>query len=456
MRSLLASSRDCLAARSDPLTWEAQLSQPVSVCDVFAHKSVYPAQIHSHGGVDMIEGPTRFFGLDIHKEYFVAVGVNAQREVVFGPQRVSNYRLDDWVSRVLTPQDSVVVEMTTNTYLFYDTLLPQVHSVIAVHSLNVPLVTNVPVKTDKKAALTLAQLHAAGMLTGVWIPPQEVRELRALIARREKMVHLATIAKNRLHSVLHSKHLVLPEQNPFSPEQRTWWESLPLSATEQFLVCSDLDTLAFAQKQVAQAEEHLKQQSAQDERIPLLVQLPGVAMLTAITILAAIGDVTRFPTAKKLVGYAGLGTRVHDSGMTHNSGRITKAGRRDLRRALVNAANHAVEHHPHWKKEFERLEPHLGRSKAVVAIARKLLVAVWHVLSEKTADRFADPGNVASSLYRFAYKVGVKNLPERQSALAFTREQLDRLGIGKDLKKIPWGSKPQKLPPSQLLLGQKK
>ena len=399
----------------------------------------------------MAEGPTRFFGLDIHKEYFVAVGVNTQREVVFGPQRVSNYQLDDWISRVLTPQDAVVLEMTTNAYLFYDTLLPQVYSVIAVHPPSVTLVTNAQVKTDKKAALTLAQLHAAGMLTGVWIPPHPVRDLRALIARREKMVHLSTMAKNRLHSILHRNHLILPEK-PFSPEQRTWWESLPLSATEQFLVRSDLDTLAFAQKQVEQAEECLKKESAQDERIPLLVQLPGVAMLTAITILAAIGDITRFPTAKKLVGYTGLGTRVHDSGMTHNTGRITKAGRKDLRRAMVNAANHAIEHHPHWKKEFERLEPHLGRSKAVVAIARKLLVAVWHVLSEKTADRFADPDNVARSFFAHAYRVGVRNLPEGQSALAFTREQLDRLGIGKGLQEIPWGSKRHKLPPSKLLL----
>jgi transposase len=398
----------------------------------------------------MAEGPTRFFGLDIHKEYFVAVGVDAQREVVFGPQRVSNYQLDDWVSRVLTTQDAVVLEMTTNTYLFYDTLVPHVHSVIAVHPPNVSLVTNVRVQTDKKAALALAQLHAAGMLTGVWIPPHEVRDLRALIARREKMVRLSTMAKNRLHSVLHRNHLVLPEK-PFAPEQHTWWESLSLSATEQFLVRSDLDTLEFAQKQIGQAEECLKKASAKDERIPLLVQLPGVAMLTAITILAAIGDVTRFPDAKNLVGYAGLGTRVHDSGMTHNSGRITKAGRRDLRRSMVNAANHAIEHHPHWKKEFERLESHLGRSKAVVAIARKLLVAVWHVLSEKTADRFADTGGVARSFFAHAYKVGVRNLPKGQSAVAFTREQLDRLGIGRDLQEIPWGSKPHKLPRSKLL-----
>jgi len=204
----------------------------------------------------MTDGPTRYFGLDIHKEYFVAVAVNRDLEIVFGPQRVSNYQLEDWAGRVLTPQDAVVLEMTTNTYLFYDTLLPHAHSVIVVHPPNVPEVTNVRVKTDKKAAETLAQLLAAGMLKGkgVWIPPHEVRDLRALIARREKMVRLSTMAKNRLHSLEHRNHLILPE-NPFSSEQRTWWENLPLSTTEKLLVRSDLDTLEFAQKQVEQVEE---------------------------------------------------------------------------------------------------------------------------------------------------------------------------------------------------------
>jgi hypothetical protein len=122
---------------------------------------------------------------------------------------------------------------------------------------------------------------------------------------------------------------------------------------------------------------------------------------------------------------------------------------------MVNAANHAIEHHPHWKAEFERLEPHLGRSKAIVAIARKLLVAVWHVLSQKDADRFADPAGVARSFFALAYQVGVKNLPEGQSALAFTREQLDRLGIGQDLQEISWGSQHHKLPASKLLTEKK-
>jgi len=399
----------------------------------------------------MTDAPNRYIGLDIHKEYFVAVGVNDKLETVFGPQRGSNYQLDDWISRYLTPEDAVVLEMSTNTYQFYDALLPHVHSVMAVHSPNVAMVTNVRVKTDKKAALALAQLHATGLLTGVWIPPCPIRDLRSLVARRDKMVRLSTMAKNRLHSMLHRHHLIAPEK-PFEPEQRTWWENLSLCANEQLLVSCDLEMLDFAQKQAAQIEGCLKQASAEDVRIPLLIQLPGIAMLTAITILAAIGDITRFPSAKKLVGYAGLGTRVHNSGLTCSSGRITKAGRKDLRYAMVNAANHAVEHHVHWKKELARLAPHLGRSKAIVAIARKLLVAVWHVLSKQAADRFADPRDVASSFIRYAYRIGVKNLPNQQPATVFTRDQLDRLDIGKELKEIPWGSKRFKLPPSKLLL----
>jgi hypothetical protein len=141
---------------------------------------------------------------------------------------------------------------------------------------------------------------------------------------------------------------------------------------------------------------------------------------------------------------------VHDSGQLHATGRITKTGRRDIRRVVVEAAQHASRTHPHWKAELARLAPRIGREKAIVAIGRKLLVAVWHVLTDHVADRFAEATNVACSFFAFAYRVGVKNLPNSQSALAFTRQQLDRLQIGADLKRIPWGSKTFKLPPSQL------
>ena len=395
--------------------------------------------------------PTRFIGLDIHKDYFVAVGVNAEKQIVFGPTRASVHEVDAWIEKHLRKTDAVVLEVTVNAWLFHDALQPYVHSVIVVHPPNVKLVTHVKVKTDKKAAQSLAELLAAGLLDGVWVPPLEVRHLRALIAQRAKMVKLVTMAKNRLSAVLHRNHFQYSgEKGKFHAEARAWWEGLPLSEMELFIIRSDLDTLDFGERQVQQIEAQIQKTAANDPRVPLLTQLPGVAMLSAITILSAVGTIQRFEKAKYLVGYAGLGTSVHDSGLTHQNGRITKAGRRDLRGAMVDAANAAVRHHPFWKQEFERMERRMGRSKAVVAVARKLLVAVWHILTKEEVDRHADEQSVAASFFKLAYELRVKNLPDGQSAKEYTRSQLDRLGIGRNLTTIPWGTKTVKLPPSKL------
>jgi transposase len=107
------------------------------------------------------------------------------------------------------------------------------------------------------------------------------------------------------------------------------------------------------------------------------MQIPGFGLITSMTAFAAIGDITRFASAKKLVGYSGLGASVHASGQTYRTGQVTKQGRRELRGALVEAAWRAVQTHPHWHEQFERLAGRLGRQKAIVAIARKLLVVVW-------------------------------------------------------------------------------
>jgi len=158
----------------------------------------------------------------------------------------------------------------------------------------------------------------------------------------------------------------------------------------------------------------------------------------------------RFADPQHLVGYAGLGTRVHDSGMSTRTGRITKAGRRDLRVVLIEAAQIAANTHPHWKAELARLEPRLGRNKAIVAIARKLLITVWYVLSQHTTDRFAQPERIAQKFLKFAYQLGKARRPNGQSAAHFVRQHLDALHLGSELTSISWGSKkPIPLPPLQ-------
>jgi transposase len=392
----------------------------------------------------------RFVGLDVHKHYLVAVAVDADKNEIMPPRRVQLAHLDNWVRKNLTRQDAVVLEMTTNTFQLYDDLLPHVLSVTVVHPPYVALITRAQVMTDKIAARTLARLHAAGLLPSVWVPPAEVRDHRALVAQRAKMMRLATQARNRLHAVLHRHHIPPPAGDLFAADKQTWWLGLDISILERARVQSDLATLHFAWAQVDSLEETMTVLASEDERSVLLLQLPGIGLITAITLLAAIGDIARFPTAGHLVGYAGLGGRVHDSGQTHRAGRITKAGRRDIRAAMVEAAHTACRVHPHWQAELARLEPRLGKNKAIVAIARKLLVAVWHILTKGEVDRHASVELIARKLLQHAYRLGSENR-QGHSTGEYVREQLDRLGIGADLAAIRWGKKRIiPLPPSRL------
>jgi len=395
--------------------------------------------------------PTRFIGLDVHKHYLIAIGVGVELGQVLGPQRVQLAHLEKWMLKTLTLQDAVALEMTTNSFQLYDDLLPHVHSVTLVHPPHVKLITRAQVMTDKIAALILARLHAVGLLPPVWVPPVEVRDQRAVLAQRSKMVRLRTQAKNRLHAVLHRHHILPCEGGLFTAGAREWWLDLPVTPLERVRVQGDLDTLTFAQSQVNRLKKTLVELAAQDERVVLLVQLPGISIVNALTLLAAIGDISRFPSAKHLVGYAGLGARVHDSGQTRRTGKITKAGRRDLRTAMVEAAHTAARVHPHWGRELRRLEPRLGRNKAIVAIARKLLVAVWHVLTKECADRFTDPARIARKLTQHANLLGKANRPAGQTVGDYVRRQLDRLGLAADLAAIQWGKRRIPLPPSQLV-----
>jgi len=398
----------------------------------------------------MNENGKRYIGLDVHKHYLIALGVDENLEVVLPARRVELAHLEAWMKKTLTRQDEVVLEMTTNTWQLYDELSAYAGSVTVVHPPHVALITRSQVMNDKIAASILARLLAKGLLVGIWVPPQDVREMRGLVMQRQKMTRLATQAKNRLHAVIQRHHLMPPEGNPFAKTNNGWWQALPLGKLEKMNLQSDLETLQFAGKQEVRLQEEMTGIAAENEEIGRLLHISGFGVITAVTVYAAIGDISRFEDAEHLVGYAGLGSRVHDSGLTIRTGKITKAGRRDLRVALVEAAHVAANSHPHWKAELARLQPRLGYNKAIVAIARKLLVTVWHVLARKVADCFAEPEKVSKKMLHFAYEVG-KAKRAGKSAAQFARERMDTLGMGQDLTSIPWGSKkPIPLPPSTL------
>jgi transposase len=400
---------------------------------------------------------TRYLGVDLHKHYLVLGGVNARQEVVVPPRRVE---LDDWPTWAqahLRKTDILVVEATGNTWTFYDEVVDLVARVEVANAGKIALIANTRVKTDKQDVMKLAKLSAAGLIPEVWVPPQPVRELRMLMSHRRRLVKVNTLVKNRMQSLLHRHHLVPPTGEAFSQANRAWWANLEVSLTERLHLKHDLATVKQVEEQLAEVDAELNRLSLTEpwaKSMPYLMQLPGLGLITALTVLAAVGDVTRFETAKKLVGYAGLGASVHDSGMTHRTGRITKTGRRDLRHVLVEAAWAAVEHHPYWKAEFARLARRMDENKAVVAIARRLLVAIWHVLTEQVADRHADEKMVATKLMRWSWEL----TDEQRGGLTtrqFIRYHLIRLQLGQDLTHLRYGNMPRRIAPVEEVLALK-
>ncbi len=383
----------------------------------------------------------RYLAIDLHKRYLMIGGLDAQQRVVLSPRKIDLHRWPAWAATQLTQADAVVVEATSNAWTIYDHLLPLVGRVVVADAFKIRQIAQSRVKTDKHDVLILAQLLRADLVPSVWVPPAHVRELRALIAHRNRLVRTGAMAKNRLQSLLHRHNLRPPNGKLFATKQRPWWQQLDLPLSERLRVDQDLATLDHFAPQVATIDRELHRLSTTEPwapQVPYLLQLPGVGVVTALTVLAAIGAIERFPSAKQLVGYAGLGAGVHASGETYRTGGITKDGRRELRWVLVEAAHTAVRSHPYWRALYARLEPRIGAGKATVAVARKLLVAIWYVLSTQQADRHADGEQVAFKLMTWAWKLSDAERGGMHSR-QFIRYHLLRLGLGDDLTHITRG-----------------
>jgi transposase len=397
----------------------------------------------------------RYVGLDVHKHYVMVGAVDQTQQTVLPPRKVAMAELEGWAEKYLRPTDHVVLEATTNAWYVHDLLEPLVERVVVAHPPQVKLIAAAMVKTDKKDTMTLAKLLAVNLIPAVWLPPVHVRDLRALLAHRRRLVSQQTRCKNRLQSVLHRHHIVPPTTRKlYHPDQHPWWLGLDLAAGDKLRVRQELMMIDQLDTLIDETSDELYRLSLSDpwrEQLPYLIQLPGIGALTAMVILSAVGDIQRFPSAKKLVGYAGLGARIHASGLTFRTGGITKQGRRELRTALIEAAWVTVRVDATWREQFERLEQRIGRRKAIVAIARKLLVVVWHVLFHRRVDRQADPERVVRYLLAWGRQARVFTRSGLK-APAFARQQLDILGIGQELPTLINFGVTYRLPPSSLPL----
>ena len=392
-------------------------------------------------------GYERYLALDIHREYLLAGGWNEEKKWVLTPRRVGIDKFSEWAKQNIRPGDIVVLETTTNVWTIYDIVVPLASRVLVANAAEVGEIAGARVKTDKEDIKRLLKLLVGGIVPEVWVPPLDVRELRAFISYRARLVTTATMIRNRLQSLLHKHNLMLSESGLLD---EAWWQRQSISRLEKMQIQQELSLLQEVEKRKAEVDEELERQSTGSTwgtQALQLMQLPGVGFIVAMTVLSAIGDITRFENAKQLVGYAGIGAGVHDSGKTHKEKKITKKGRRELRWAMVEAAWRAVRMSPFWKEEYEK---HLKRmrkpNQAIVVIARKLLIAIWHVLSKEETDMHASEEDLAYKMLLLSWSLKEetrRGLTYKQ----FAKYALMKLGVETDITRFERRKVPRRVAP---------
>lgn len=380
----------------------------------------------------------RYLALDIHKHYSVVAGVNFEGQMIVEPVRIEHADLEDWLAKHIRPTDYVVIESTTNAWHIYDLLEPLAEEVLVANPIKVKQIAQARVKTDIRDTLILARLLAANMVPDIWVPPADVRELRYLLSQRRHLVGLHTQTVNRMHSVAHRHHLNHPKGKRFNEKNTKWQRDEELSDSEQFQLELDMDTKKHLAEQTEKITEKLRYMSHRKpwaESMLYLMQLPGFGVITGMTVLAAIGDITRFESPKHLVSYSGLNSGLEQSGVKLRGKRITKEGRKDLRWAMVEVAQRAVKSDPLWKHRFNELQRRMHRNQAIVAIARRLLELVWYVLSRRQPYRNFSHERIAYKYLTWSWQLSDADR-DGLTRQQFTRYYLMRLGIGHDLERI--------------------
>ncbi len=279
--------------------------------------------------------------------------------------------------------DQVVLEATGNTAAIVAALKPHVARVIVANPLQVRLIAEAKIKTDKIDAAILAQLYASGFLPEVWIPDEDTLALRRQVARRAQIVRQRVRLKNEIHSVL-AAHLIArcPAADLFGRKGRAWLAEQPLPMDERLSVEQRLRELDRLGEDLAAIDRLLGEAVLEDARVHQLLTIAGVNATVAIGLLAAIGDIARFRSPEKLVSYFGLNPSVYQSGLQPaQHGHISKRGRSHARAMLVEAAWAAAKSPGPLRAFFERIRARRGLQIAAVATARKLAVIIWHVLA---------------------------------------------------------------------------
>ena len=326
-----------------------------------------------------------YTGIDLHKKTSFLTTVDESGKMVTKKNLLNDEKtiLDYFGS--LEQQSRVVIESTASWYWLYDLLEANGFDVVISNPVKTKAIASAKIKNDRVDSHMLAQLLRADLIPTVYVSPLKLRKLKELIRHRQRLVNDATRMKNRIHVLLRKNNKIVAVSDLFGVRGLQYLEQVQLPQYHRDQVQSYLSLYQELIKQIEPLTEAVNGAAKNDPIAKLLMSVPGIGAIVAMTIVAEVGDISRFRSYRNLASYAGLVPSLDASGGKQRMGSITKQGSRYLRTALVEAA-HVIARMKKCRLNpfFRRRIVRGGYKKAIVATAHKLLKIVYYVWKNQT------------------------------------------------------------------------
>lgn len=324
-----------------------------------------------------------FIGMDLHKSTSTFAvkdkdgTVLDRTKIATDPSAITRYLR-------AFPDAALAVEPVSQWYFYADLIQKLGIEVHLANPLRVKAIASARIKTDTIDAGVLCDLLRTNLLPEAYFSALDVRSWKELTRYRASLIHLRTQVKNKIHGILFKNGLRHPFTDLFGKGGRAWLAALVLDEHYAYALHRYLALLDVLTAQITEADQKVAQTVTDHPQARLLTTIPATGYCSALTIMAEIGDINRFPSAKKLMGYAGLVPSTYASGGMIRHGRITKQGSKWLRWTMIEIAQRQplCKKRPGFGWYYLRIKQRKGSGAAAVATARKLCAVVWRMLKD--------------------------------------------------------------------------